>query len=595
MKKAKILSLLLCLLLTVSLFAACGGTTEAPASSGPAEASSVVEAPSEQAEEPAEAAPAAEASAEEPAETIEAEPEPEPESEEPEGEPVYGTYRMANPDLTPFPANDGTVISVWTTMPLSFVGLDSSGDVLAWQMLAEVTGYDFDFTDANPESASTNFMLMAAANDFTDIIFSAQDYYTGGGGAAIEEGMIIDFADYIHDYIPNLQALMDADPSLERDVSTDDGYIPGVFSVLDQSNFNDTGYAIRQDLLDELGLEVPRTYDELHDVLTALVNAGYGGLALGPSGVSIQNNLVDGFGVYAEYTSVMGANYPLYVNGSEVKYGHMEEGFKEYLQMMSDWYAEGLIYKDFISQGPTMSTDTNLIYNNDVSVFYSEAAQLPVTESSGQSVIDGFKITPLPLTLQEVGSKEYYCNYPSHTENSWSVAASSEVIPQVLELFNFMYSDEGSLICNYGKEGVSYTVNDDGSYSFTDAVLGHEMGMRMGMMVYVMMGGPYKADVMRMINAYEPLAYDASVNCWTPEPSDITSMPGGVSLTTDESSQAANIVSDILTYAGTEITRYIMGENSMADYDTFTSTMESMGIQDAIDIYQAAYDRYLNK
>mgnify|MGYP002858361927 CR=1 FL=1 len=30
-------------------------------------------------------------------------------------------------------------------------------------------------------------------------------------------------------------------------------------------------------------------------------------------------------------------------------------------------------------------------------------------------------------------------------------------------------------------------------------------------------------------------------------------------------------------------------------YDTFTSTMESMGIQDAIDIYQGAYDRYLNK
>jgi len=115
------------------------------------------------------------------------------------------------------------------------------------------------------------------------------------------------------------------------------------------------------------------------------------------------------------------------------------------------------------------------------------------------------------------------------------------------------------------------------------------------MMVYVMMGGPYKADVMRMINAYEPLAYDASVNCWTPEPSDITSVPGGVSLTTDESSQVANIVSDILTYAGTEITRYIMGENSMDDYDTFTSTMESMGIQDALDIYQAAYERYLAK
>ena len=588
MKKNALFAMFLAAAMLLSMMAGCGSAKPAEASASvPAEASAA-DAPQEEAapetETPAAEAPAP-AEAEASAETV----------EEPEGEPVYDNYYMANPDLTPFPANDGTVISVWTTMPLSFVGLDSSGDVLAWQMLAEATGYDFDFTDANPETAATNFMLMAAANDFTDIIFSAVNYYTGGGGAAIEDGMIIDFAEYISEYIPNLQALMDADPSLARDVSTDDGYIPGVFSVLDHANYDDTGYAIRQDLLDKLGLEVPKTYDQVHDVLTALVNDGNGGLAIGPSGVSIQNNLVDGFGVYGEYTSVMGANPPLYVEGDQVKYGHMEQGFRDYIQTMADWYAEGLIYRDFISQGPTMSTDTNLIFNGDVSMFYSEAAQLPVTEESGASLIDGFDITPVPVILREEGSKAYYTTYPSHTENSWSVAANSAVIPQVLELFNFMYSDEGSLICNYGQEGVSYTVNDDGSYSYTDAVLNHEMGMRMGMMVYVMMGGPYKADVMRMINAYPPLAYEASVECWSPETTDITSIPGGVSLTTEESAEAANLLSDILTYAGTEITKYIMGDNSMDDYDTFTSTMEELGINRVVEIYQAAYDRYLSK
>ena len=76
---------------------------------------------------------------------------------------------------------------------------------------------------------------------------------------------------------------------------------------------------------------------------------------------------------------------------------------------------------------------------------------------------------------------------------------------------------------------------------------------------------------------------------------DITSIPGGVSLTTEESAEAANLLSDILTYAGTEITKYIMGDNSMDDYDTFTSTMEELGINRVVEIYQAAYDRYLSK
>jgi len=245
MRKKTLLMLLLALSLLLAMMSGCGSPAAESAFSSPTEEAAdaipaSVEEPSAETElSAAEPEAGAEPAAEE-AQAAESLEEPEM-SEEPQGEPVYGNYRMENPDLTPFPANDGTVISVWTTMPLAFVGLDSSGDVLAWQKLAEVTGYEFDFTDANPESASTNFMLMAAANDFTDIIFSAQDYYTGGGGAAIEEGMIIDFADYIHDYIPNLQALMDADPSLERDVSTDDGYIPGVFSVLDHANYNDTG------------------------------------------------------------------------------------------------------------------------------------------------------------------------------------------------------------------------------------------------------------------------------------------------------------------------------------------------------------------
>lgn len=576
------LALLLAVTLCFGLLSGCGGTT-APAASSLSETSAETSQPgsvSETVQEPA---------LEEKASVQETEP------DTPAAEPVYGTYCMANPDLTPFPANDGTTISVWTTMPLAFVGLESSGDVLAWQMLAEATGYTFDFTDANPESAATNFMLMAAANDFTDIIFSATNYYTGGGGAAIEEGMIIDFAEYIPDYIPNLHALMDADPSLARDVSTDDGYIPGVFSVMDHANYNDTGYSIRQDLLDKVDMDVPETYDELYSVLKALTGAGYGGLALGSSGVSIQNNLLSGFGVYGEYTSVMGVNYPIYVDGSEVKYGHMEQGFQDYIELMAKWYAEGLIYSDFISQGAEMSTSTELIFNNDVSVFYSEAANLPVTEASGKSIDPNFAISPMPTTLREIGSTEYYVKYPSHTENSWSVAANTEVLYPVLELFNFMYSDEGSLICNYGKENVSYVVNDDGSYSFTDAVLGHEMGMRMGMMVYVMMGGPYKADVMRMIDAYEPLAYSASVEYWTPETTDITSMPSGVSLTAEENSRVAAILSDILTYAGTMITKFIMGDEPMSSFSEFTATMENMGIQEAIDIYQTAYDRYLAK
>ena len=33
----------------------------------------------------------------------------------------------------------------------------------------------------------------------------------------------------------------------------------------------------------------------------------------------------------------------------------------------------------------------------------------------------------------------------------------------------------------------------------------------------------------------------------------------------------------------------------MDSYETFTSTLEDMGVDRVVEIYQAAYDRYLNK
>ena len=546
------------------------------------------DAPQEEAapetETPAAEAPAP-AEAEASAETI----------EEPEGEPVYGNYYMANPDLTPFPANDGTVISVWTTMPLSFVGLDSSGDVLAWQMLAEATGYDFDFTDANPETAATNFMLMAAANDFTDIIFSAVNYYTGGGGAAIEDGMIIDFAEYISEYIPNLQALMDADPSLARDVSTDDGYIPGVFSVLDHANYDDTGYAIRQDLLDKLGLEVPKTFDQVHDVLTALVNDGNGGLAIGPSGVSIQNNLVDGFGVYGEYTSVMGANPPLYVEGDQVKYGHMEQGFRDYIQTMADWYAEGLIYHDFPFYGNELNfRDPGAVGAGQVACFRSETGDMAMFGDFSEDP-DILFTAMAPVGKNEGDTIHMTDMAPSRADTlRWSVTTGCEDPELIIAMVDYLYSEEGALLCNYGIEGETFDFDEQGVPHFSDLIYNNpEYDYRTAVFIYVMDAGPTVVDPMRGAGTYTQEQLD-SWGIWAADNLDYSGViPARVTLKAEDS-EYNNIASDIETFMDEYTVKYVTGELSFDTYDTdFVEKLRSMDAERMVELYQDAYDEYL--
>ena len=64
-------------------------------------------------------------------------------------------------------------------------------------------------------------------------------------------------------------------------------------------------------------------------------------------------------------------------------------------------------------------------------------------------------------------------------------------------------------------------------------------------------------------------------------------------LSSDESGRASALQSDIYTYVAECIPKFILGEmDTETDWDTFVSNCEGMGLQEVIDIYQTAYDRY---
>lgn len=69
-----------------------------------------------------------------------------------------------------------------------------------------------------------------------------------------------------------------------------------------------------------------------------------------------------------------------------------------------------------------------------------------------------------------------------------------------------------------------------------------------------------------------------------------------LSLTPEESTEAAGILSDLTTYLEENLIKFLIGDLDMdKDWDTFRDTVESMGLEDVVAIYQAAYDRYLTR
>ena len=63
--------------------------------------------------------------------------------------------------------------------------------------------------------------------------------------------------------------------------------------------------------------------------------------------------------------------------------------------------------------------------------------------------------------------------------------------------------------------------------------------------------------------------------------------------TTEESDLITNKYIDIETFAQENIMRFILGTQSMEDWDGFVAQMRSLGMDEVLAAKQAAYDRYL--
>jgi putative aldouronate transport system substrate-binding protein len=85
-----------------------------------------------------------------------------------------------------------------------------------------------------------------------------------------------------------------------------------------------------------------------------------------------------------------------------------------------------------------------------------------------------------------------------------------------------------------------------------------------------------------------------AIAIWNESNDGLYNMPrAGINLTVEESQEYNRIYADIETYEDEHIVKFVVGDESLDEFDNFVSTLKQMGIEDCIAIEQAAYDRYL--
>lgn len=327
----------------------------------------------------------------------------------------------------------------------------------------------------------------------------------------VEKGLLADVTD-CYAKMPNRTALMfDADAI---NFTTIDGRSYG-FATPSSISRNE-GLVIRKDWLDNLGLAVPTTIDELYDVLYAFTYND-------PDGNG--KNDTYGFGAFVEQTPAYeiypGRRFEPLMGAFGVEGTWSFDKNNPGLQIHNPDYYDFMIFlKKCIDNG--VIDPTWMAYKKDdfraawkqgkFGCFREQNAALHA-KNNYSPFDNNFPNGELVVIDPVTGPKGKSSVGPSvRGLRIWCVsadAADAGKLDKICEMFEWMASGEGYILCGWGQEGINFEYNDKGIPQSTKGDLGYEGPIGQQYIQLRSMAFNYKSDL-ELVSRYPVYTCDKS-------------------------------------------------------------------------------------
>lgn len=494
-----------------------------------------------------------------------------------------------------WPLSEKKELNIWIAWQNDY--LENPSELKAVQKMEELTNVHVNWTVVNGTEAAEKFSLMISSGEYPDIIRGAEAYYSGGLVKMVNDGVSIDLTDSVEKYMPNYTALRNSSEKLKKDTVTDDGKTVAIYTIASKTGEVSGeriwgGLGIRQDWLDETGLAMPETIDDWHNVLTA-IKANHpeceAPLMIGSTGVDAFGSFISAFGVLKEFCNVNGT----------VKYGPAEDGYKQYVSTLRQWYSEGLIDPNF------MSNDASFLASADI--FGTGKATAGNTlwgftadtwKKMGYNTDENFWISAAPYPVMNDGDTPEAGFATSELVKETTVITSScKDVELAMRFLDFNFTKEAMMINGLGIEGETYKDNGDGTYSLTDSLLasvtdGTYPTTAAAIFSNTLGTSSFGLYDWGMFNAiYEGNRATEAYDVWNTAKFDLM-LPPCMTMTDEESQEYASLYTNVQTLVQENTVAFILGKTSMDEYDSFVEQLHTFGMDRCIELKQAALDRY---
>lgn len=461
-------------------------------------------------------------------------------------------------------------IKWWTQL---YGGIKSYNDNEMFKEMEKKTGIHIEFISPPKGQENEQFGVMLASKDAPDIIERRGDQiYPGGLQRGLEDGFYLDLKDYINKYAPNIKRLLEEDSEYRDAMVLEDGSIGSVRGIMSERQLPWRGPIIRKDLLDKINADVPRTPDELHDVLKKFkdeLNVKYP-MVLDSSARHIPpNGLASGWDTGVDV---------YYGEDEQYHFGPYDDNYGEMLNDFKQWYAEGLIDPEFAARDDK-AIETAIV-NGEVGFAFASTDTIKYYNEVGKSADADYEMVTMPYLVPERGRTTTFGGSAATRllDVGAAITASSEHPIECIKLLDYMFSEEGIDFCNYGIKDKTYTVDENGVKRYTEFFTNNPDGISKDDMKWLWTrdGGAFYKITNRGMSQEEIDALPSQV--WTQDvvPAKI---PPAIQFSTAQMDENTTYWQDINTYAPQFISKYIMGMSDADTWETYKEKMKNFGME----------------
>lgn len=472
---------------------------------------------------------------------------------------------------------------------------DDWNDVLLLNEYEEMSNIEINWEQAPADGLEERRNLALSADDLPDAFYAANippsDIQKYG-----KQGTFIPLNDLIDEYAPNLRKVLDENPDIEKGLTMPDGNIysfPTIYSPDFESLLIGAKGWINGDWLDQLGMDNPETTEEYYEYLKAVKETDLNGSGendeIPLSSVAEMSRIIHwisgAFGVQNKgQLHTMVDEDP---DSGEMRFFPIADEYKSMLEYLHKLYDEELIEQSIFS----LEVDQH-IANAEDNLYGSVQFYNPI-ELYGEEI--GSQFIPGNALEGPDGIKMYTgVTSPLRSLGNFTITKENENPEATVRWLDYFYGDEGSKMFFMGIEGVTYEETDEGP-ELLDEITDNPEGLSVTQALAKYIINPGGNHPVMVTDEFFTGSENAPQDHEAAEmlkPHLIDEIWPAFTYTDEETDTIQPIQDDLSKYVAEMQAKFIAGEEDLEDWDSYVEQIESMDLDEYMEIQKEAYSRY---